>query len=424
MVAAESGFGSAPMSEGAVIVRRHFGSTHAAATFTVHTHSKLCSLLTAPCSPLSIHCSLFTALFSLLSFHCSLFTALFSLLSFHCSLFTALRSLLSAHCSPLTALRSLLCSLLSVHCSLRSAHSSPLGVLAPLFYILLFLSLSSSFPCLNLSRTDQSILTVCTLRRLALAVLIVSQHPKPRSSLTPQDSESSFNTLSFDQVQPRKISIVSHHLIISPGKVSIKMSTGVLNLLQQTELDVNHISEVQILLKDKSEHLKVINSFEHNGVLLLEVQWRKTIVRCRVLVLGESLAQAGQVVLMRLSQGWGKSITTHGLELDSAGGIYGTHWCSGLAIKQVPMENKTNVSIAERELHEFREGFCKNLLEMIRNDEHWSKQKWKDIKVNLTIVALHKQTLTCHAERDQRRKPSSPSQVRRQQAFDQVSWQG
>jgi hypothetical protein len=111
MVAAESGFGSAPMSEGAVIVRRHFGSTHAAATFTVHTHSKLCSLLTAPCSPLSIHCSLFTALRSLLSFHCSPLTALRSLLSAHCSPLTALRSLLSAHCSAH-------CSLFTVHCAL------------------------------------------------------------------------------------------------------------------------------------------------------------------------------------------------------------------------------------------------------------------------------------------------------------------
>jgi hypothetical protein len=110
MVAAESGFGSAPMSEGAVIVRRHFGSTHAAATFTVHTHSKLCSLLTAPCSPLSIHCSLFTALFSLLSFHCSPLTAL--------------RSLLSAHCSPLTALLTALCSLFTALCSLFSAWRS------------------------------------------------------------------------------------------------------------------------------------------------------------------------------------------------------------------------------------------------------------------------------------------------------------
>jgi hypothetical protein len=172
----------------------HFGFTHAAATFTVHTHSKLCSLLTA---------------------HCSLLTA-------HCSLFTALCFLLTAHCSLLSVLR--------LAFSLRSSIY---------FFLFLFLLL---FPCLNLSRTDQSILTVCTLCRLALAVLIVSQHPQPRSSLTPQDPESSSNTLSFDQVQPRKISIVSRHLIISPGKISTKMSTEVPNLLQQTELDVNHIS--------------------------------------------------------------------------------------------------------------------------------------------------------------------------------------
>jgi hypothetical protein len=139
MVAAESGFGSAPMSEGAVIVRRHFGSTHAAATFTVHTHSKLCSLLTAPCSPLSIHCSLFTALFSLLSFHCSLFTALFSLLSFHCSLFTALFSLLSAHCSPLTALRSLLSAHCSAHCSLFTVHCALLTLLRLAFSLRSFI---------------------------------------------------------------------------------------------------------------------------------------------------------------------------------------------------------------------------------------------------------------------------------------------
>jgi hypothetical protein len=293
-----SGFGSAPMSEGTVIVRQPFG-IHSCRCHSRCPHS-LQALLTVHCSLLTAHYSLFTAL-------CSLFTAL-------CSLFTALCFLLTAHCSLLSILRLAFSLCSSIY-----------------FFLCLFLLL---FPRLNLSRTDQPILTVCTLCRLALAVSLVSRHPKPRSSPTPQDPESSFNTLSFDQVQPRKISIVSRHLIISPGKISIKMSTGVPNLLQQTELDVNHISEVQILLKDKSEHLKVINSFEHNGILLLEIQWRDTIVRCRVLVLGQSLAQAGQVVLMRLSRGWGKAITTHGLELEFAGGIYETHWCSGLAISK------------------------------------------------------------------------------------------
>lgn len=164
------------------------------------------------------------------------------------------------------------------------------------------------------------------------------------------------------------------------------MSTGAPDLLQQKELDVNHISDVQILLKDKSEQLQVINSFQHNGVLLLEIEKRGTILRRRVLVLGESLAQTGQVVLMRLSQGWGKVVTTHGLELDTADGIYGTHWCSGLAIKQVPLKNDTIVLTWERELHDFRERFSRKLPEIIKNDEDWSKQKWKDIKVNLKMI--------------------------------------
>jgi hypothetical protein len=94
----ESGFGSAPMSEGTVIVRQPFWIYSCRCHF--HCPHSLQALLTAHCSLLATHCSL-------LSFHCSL-------LSTHRSLFTAL--------------------------------CSPLSVLAPLFYIFLSLSLSSSFP--------------------------------------------------------------------------------------------------------------------------------------------------------------------------------------------------------------------------------------------------------------------------------------
>jgi hypothetical protein len=168
------------------------------------------------------------------------------------------------------------------------------------------------------------------------------------------------------------------------------MTVGIPNLLEQVKLDVNHISEVKILLKDQAEHIKLVNKFEHQGVLFLEIEKRhvEPTVKYRVLVLGESLTQHGQVVLMRLSDNKAKATTTHGLELKTDGGICNTHWCCGLAVKQVPTAKKMGVTIAKRKLHDFRETLCKDLLEIIKNDKVWSRQKWKDVQVNLDYDCL------------------------------------
>jgi hypothetical protein len=162
------------------------------------------------------------------------------------------------------------------------------------------------------------------------------------------------------------------------------MATIYPDLLKQDALDVKLISDVQELLKNKAEGYELLNKFEHEGVLLLEIKKRRSAPtkEYRVIVLRQNPTQHGEVVLMRLSDSWGKATTTHGLDLKSGGGIHHTHWCSGLAVQRVPAK-KEKYSIAKRFIHDFREGFCKKLLDMIRNDEDWGKQKWEDVKVNL-----------------------------------------
>jgi hypothetical protein len=131
VVAAKSGHGSAPMSEGAVVVRQPF-FIHSC---RCHSHS-LHALLSAHCSLLPIHLSLFTA-------HCFLLTALCFLLTALCSIFTARCSIFTARCSIFTAL----CFLLTAHCSLLSVLRLAFS-LRSYIHFFLFLLLS---PCLNLS---------------------------------------------------------------------------------------------------------------------------------------------------------------------------------------------------------------------------------------------------------------------------------
>ena len=89
----------------------------------------------------------------------------------------------------------------------------------------------------------------------------------------------------------------------------------------QLYLPVNLISKVQMLRKDN------VRRFEQKGVLFFELQNRfdLSIKPYRVIVLRQSLAQTGQVVLMRLSNGEAKAITTRRLDLQSDGGIHKTH---------------------------------------------------------------------------------------------------
>jgi hypothetical protein len=199
------------------------------------------------------------------------------------------------------------------------------------------------------------------------------------------------------------------------------MTNKVPDILAQSELDVMHISDVQMLLNDKSKILKVTNQFEHKGVLLLEIENRETTKTQRFLVLRQSLAQVGRVVLMRLSSAGvkGKAVTTHGLDLHTAGGISETHWCSGLAIKRALMDDDTE-SLAKRKVFDCREDLCKALLQIIRNDEVWDRQKWKDVRVSFAILVWYQQILTCYAGRTRRHTISSRSQ----EESDQITKQG
>jgi hypothetical protein len=158
------------------------------------------------------------------------------------------------------------------------------------------------------------------------------------------------------------------------------MATVYQDLSNQTELDVKTISDVRTLLKNEAQSIELLNKFEHNGVVLFEIKKRHVLpaVKHRVLVLRQSDTQRGTVVLMRYSES--KVMTTHGLDLQFAGGIHDTHWCSGLAIKRVPTRN--GYSKSKRNIFDYRDRLSKNLLKIIRNDEDWKKQKWNVVEVN------------------------------------------
>lgn len=186
--------------------------------------------------------------------------------------------------------------------------------------------------------------------------------------------------------------------------MGVVMSTALPDLLGQDPLDVNTIADVQ-RLRNKSKPLSNIelrNEHYHLGVLVMELsimsadteegkRVKMDSVSRRVAVIGQSSEDEGVVMFQELGTN-GRANVYAGLQLESSN-IDKTHWCDGLAIKQVrstTASGKPGTQSAKRPLKDARKNQVKQLLRLIDegNDskKKWAKLDWKTFNVSHVCV--------------------------------------
>jgi hypothetical protein len=177
------------------------------------------------------------------------------------------------------------------------------------------------------------------------------------------------------------------------------MSSILPDLTKQHPLHVDEIADV-LRPCDKTQHnpigIKLLNHNVYRGVMVMEIMMLSLVSReskrvklsatHRLVVLGQVLGQVGSIVCMELDRsGTQRANVTSGLAMEPFD-IDGTHWCSGLAIKQVyntTAGGNQGVRTSNSDLKDERKNLVKDILHTIDiPDKTWDELNWKAFYVS------------------------------------------